>query len=132
VAQTLSVSTTVTADQLAAIDPGPPQVSNGIPLELANLAAPLNAADEIDGLNYTQFFGKIAASLGAAIADAQSNQSVQQGLVTQARDLRLQTSGVSLDAEAIKVLEFQRSYQAVSKMVTILDQLTQTVVNMIQ
>ena len=74
----------------------------------------------------------MAASLGAAISDAQANQTVQQGLVTQARDLRQQTSGVSLDVEAIKCLEFQRSYQAVSKMVTILDQLTQTVVNMIQ
>jgi len=67
-----------------------------------------------------------------AIADAQSNQTTHQELVSQAKDLRQPLSGVSLDAEAIKVLEFQRSYQAVSKMVTILDQLTQTVVNMIQ
>lgn len=132
VAQTLSVPSTMTADQLAAIDPGPPEVSNGIPLKLAGLATPQSAADEIDNGSYTQFFGNMAASLGAAISDAQSQQSVQQGLVTQARDLRQQTSGVSLDVEAIKILEFQRSYQAVSKMVTILDQLTQTVVNMIQ
>ncbi len=131
-AQTLSVSATLTADQLAAIDPGPPEVSNGIPLRLANLATPQSAADEIDRISYTQYFGNIAASLGAAISDAQSNQSTQQQLVTQTQDLRQQSSGVSLDAEAIKILEFQRSYQAVSKMVTILDNLTQTVVNMIQ
>jgi len=132
IAQSLSVSATMTADQLAAIDPGPPEVGNGIPLKLANLSTPQSAADEIDNVSYTQYFGNIAASLGAVISDAQSNQSTQQQLVTQAQDLRQQTSGVSLDAEAIKVLEFQRSYQAVSKMVTILDNLTQTVVNMIQ
>ena len=132
IAKSLSVPATMTADQLAAIDPGPPEVSNGIPLKLANLATPQSAADEIDNTSYTQFFGNIAASVGAAISTAQGNQTTQQALVTQAQDLRQQTSGVSLDAEAIKVLEFQRSYQAVSKMVTILDQLTQTVVNMIQ
>jgi flagellar hook-associated protein 1 FlgK len=128
----LSVSSTMSADQLAAIDPGPPEVGNGIPLKLANLSTPQSTDDEIDNVSYTQFFGNMAASLGAAISNAQSNQGVQQNLVTQAQDLRQQTSGVSLDAEAIKVLEFQRSYQAVSKMITILDQLTQTVVNMIQ
>ena len=132
IAQSLSVLSTTTADQLAAIDPGPPEVSNGIPLKLANLATPQSAADEIDNVSYTQFFGNIAASLGAAISSAQSNQTTQQGLLTQAQTLRQQTSGVSLDSEAIKILEFQRSYQAVSKMVTILDDLTQTVINMIQ
>ena len=132
IAQSLSVPSTLTSDQLAAIDPGPPEVSNGIPLSLANLATPQSAADKIGNVSYTQFYGNMAALLGAAISDAQSNQSTQQGLVTQAQALRQQTSGVSLDVEAIKVLEFQRSYQAVSKMVTILDQLTQTVVDMIQ
>lgn len=132
IAETLSVPSTMTASQLAAIDPGPPEVSNGIPLKLAGLATPQSADDEIDNVSYTQFFGNMAASLGAAISSAQSDQTTQQGIVTQAQNLRQQTSGVSLDSEAIKMLEFQRSYQAVSKMVTMLDQLTQTVINMVQ
>src|SRR5450432_457275 len=132
IAQNLSVDPAMTVDQLAAIDPGPPEVSNGIPLKLANLATPQAAADKIDSVSYAQFFGNMAASLGAAILTAQGNKTTQQGLVTQAQDLRQQTSGVSLDSEAIKILEFQRSYQAVSKLVTMLDQLTQTVINMIQ
>ncbi|MEO8592002.1 MAG: flagellar hook-associated protein FlgK [Candidatus Solibacter sp.] len=131
-AQTLSVDPAMTAGQLAAIDPGPPAVSNGIALKLAGLATPQTAADEIANVSYTQFFGNMAASLGSAISTARADQATQQGLVTQAQDLRQQTSGVSLDSEAIKILEFQRSYQAVSKMVTMLDQLTQTVINMIQ
>ncbi len=132
IAGTLALTPTVTAAQLAAIDPGPPEVSNGIALELANLATPDSAADEIDNVSYTRYFGNIASSLGTAISSAQHSQATQQELLTQTQDLRQQTSGVSLDTEAIKVLEFQRSYQAVSKMVTILDGLTQTVVNMIQ
>lgn len=132
IAGSLSVSSTITASQLAAINPGPPEVSNGIPLELANLSTPQSAADEIDNVSYTQYFGNLAAALGTAITNAQSDQTTAQGLVTQAQDLRQQTSGVSLNAEAIKVLEFQRSYQAVSKVVTMLDSLTQTVIDMIR
>jgi flagellar hook-associated protein 1 FlgK len=130
-AGTLQVDSTVTPDQLAPVDPVS-QVSNGIALRLANLASPQNAADELNGLSYTQFYGNIAATVGAAVSNAQSNQSTQEGIVTQARDLRQQSSGVSLDEEAIKMLQFQQSYTAAAKMVSILDQLSQTVINMIQ
>jgi len=132
IAKSLAVPATMTAGQLAAIAPGPPEVSNGIPLQLAGLATPQTAADEIGSVSFTQFYGNLAATLGSAISGAQNDQTTRQELVTQSQDLRQQTSGVSLDAEAIKVLEFQRSYQAVSKMVTILDNLTQTVINMLQ
>jgi flagellar hook-associated protein 1 len=143
VAQTFAVDPNVTPDQLAAIqpgtpaDPGPPatagtaSVNNGIALQLANLATPQSAADEVNNLSYVQFYGNIAGDLGTAISTAQNNQSVQQGIVTQAQNLRQQSSGVSLDTEAINVLQFQRSYEAASKMVTILDGLTETVINML-
>jgi len=51
-------------DHLAAIDPGPPYVSNGIALRLSDLASPTNAADEIGGSSYAEFYGSIAASVG--------------------------------------------------------------------
>ena len=131
VAQTLTFDSTVQPNQLAAIDPGPPSVSNGTALALANLASPQNAADELDGVSYLQFYGQLAGNFGNAVATAQNNQTVQQGLVTQARSLRQDTSGVSLDAEAISVLQFQRAYQAASKMVSVLDQLTELIMNML-
>lgn len=131
IAKTLTVDPNVTADQLAAIDPGPPEVANGIPLKLANLSAPQNPADQINGVSYTEFYGSIAGNLGQAIASAQTNQTTNQSLVTQARNLRQQASGVDLNQEALKVLQFQRSYDAAAKMVTVIDELTQTVVNMI-
>jgi flagellar hook-associated protein 1 len=143
VAQTLALDPNVTPDQLAAIDPGTPadpgppataatpSVNNGIALALANLATPQDAADELNSLSYVQFYGNIAGNLGTAISTAQNSQTTQQGVVTQAQNLRQQSSGVSLDAEAINVLQLQRSYEAASKMVTILDQLTDTVINML-
>jgi flagellar hook-associated protein 1 FlgK len=130
VARSLTVDPGITAGQLAAIDPGPPQVANGVALHLADLATSSDSNDRIDGMTYTEFFGKTAGALGSAISRAQTNTSNERDLATQARDLRSQTSGVSLDEEAVKVLEFQRSYQAASKMITILDGLLQTVIEM--
>ena len=124
VATTIAVDPTVTAGQLAAIDPGPPEVANGIPLALSQLSSPQDAADQIDGSSYTEFYGTLASRVGSALNDATSQQTVQQSAVAQAQNLRQQSSGVSLDEEAMTVVEFQRAYEANAQLVTILDQLT--------
>ncbi len=132
IAASLSVSSGITPDQLAAIDPGPPEVDNGIPLALASLATPQTAADEINGQSYSEFYGNIAGQLGTVISTAQSQQQSSQETLTQAQSLRQQNSGVDLNQEAIQVLQFQQSYDAASKMVTVLDQVTQDFLDAVQ
>jgi flagellar hook-associated protein 1 FlgK len=131
VAATIAVDPTVTAGQLAAIDPGPPEVANGIPLALSQLSAPQDAADEINGLSFTDFYGNMASGVGSALNDATSQQTVQQTAVAQAQNLRQQASGVNLDDEAMLVVEFQRAYQANAQLVTVLDQLTDDTINIL-
>lgn len=131
VAATLSVDPTVTPDQLAAIDPGPPEVANGIPLALSQLSNPQDAADEINGASFTAFYGNMAARAGSALNNATSQQTVQQSAVAQAQNLRQQSSGVNLDEEAMEVVEFQRAYQANAQLVTVLDQLTLDTINIL-
>jgi flagellar hook-associated protein 1 len=132
VAQTLAVDPAVTSDQLAAISPGPPTVSNGVPLALSQLANPLAAADRLDGVSYSQFYGQLAGRVGGELNEAENGQQVQQSLLAQAKDLRQQYSGVSLDEEAAILIQFQRAYQASSRFITILDQLTQDAINIIR
>ena len=96
------------------------------------MATPQDPADELDNMSYTQFYGNMAAQLGTAISTAQSNQTTSQNAVTQAQTLRQQSSGVDLNQEAIKVLQFQQSYDAASKVVTILDQITQDFLDAVQ
>ena len=132
VAQTLSVATGMTASQLAPIDPGPPAVSNGIPLALAALGNPTQDADRIDSLSYNAFFGQMAANAGSALNSAQTEAQTDQSLVVQARTLRQQTSGVSLDEEAALLIQFQRAYEANSRLITVLDSLTQDTIQMLQ
>jgi len=127
----LAVDPGMTPDQLAAVDPGPPYVSNGTALKLGALGSSVDPADQIGGLGYNEFFGSLAASVGRELASAQDQQDIQTQLVAQARDFRQQISGVSLDQEAVELIQFQRAYQANAKFITVLDQLTQTAINLI-
>ena len=131
VAGTLALDPGVTASKLAAIRPGPPYVSNGIPLQLANLASPQDEADKIDGFSYVEFYGRVAGRVGRLLGDAQQNQDLKTQLVAQARSLRAELSGVSLDEEAIRIVEFQRAYQANAKMVSVLSDLTEVALGLL-
>ena len=65
------------------------------------------------------------------VSNAQQDQTAQQNLLTQAQAQRTSQTGVSLNAEAAKLLQFQQSYQAVGKLVSVIDSLTQTLMNII-
>ena len=60
-----------------------------------------------------------------------SGQTLQQDVVTQAQSLRQQVSGVDLNTEATQLLQLQSSYQAASKMMTVIDNLIQAVIGLI-
>ena len=131
-ARSLTVDPTMDASKLAAIDPGPPTVSNGIALKLAGLSSPTGSADEIDGFSYAEFYGNTAGKVGSQLATARDNSDTQQQVVAQARSLRDQASGVSLDEEAVNLIEYQRAYQATAKMISVLNDLTETTVNLVR
>ena len=130
VAGTLAVDPAMAPGQLAANDPGPPPVSNGIALKLASLDSATGG--QINGLSFTQFFASLVARVGNAASNASTSATAQAQLVTQAKNLRQQLSGVSIDDEAVNLVQLQSSYQAVSKLVTVVDQLTQALINMVQ
>jgi flagellar hook-associated protein 1 FlgK len=87
---------------------------------------------QINGLGFTQFFGSLVSQVGTAAQNADTGVTAQQSLVAQAKTLRQQLSGVSLDEEAIALVQLQRSYQAASRMVSVVDQLMQSVLDMVQ
>jgi flagellar hook-associated protein 1 len=130
-AATMAVNPAITADQLAANSPGPPAQSNGIALELSQLANPEDAADMINGESFTEFYGGMAAQVGNDLSFATNEQQVQQSAVAQAQNLRQQQCGVDLNEEAMKVVQFQRAYEASARLITILDQLTEDTINIL-
>lgn len=125
-ASTISVNSLMTSDQIAAASANAPG-GNGNAIAVADLAnQPL-----VNGVTFTQAFANLTAQVGSDTANVQQNQTEDQDLVTQAQQQRQQSSGVSLDTEAAKLLQFQQSYQAVGQMVSVLNSLTQTLMNIL-
>ena len=118
--------TGITADQLAAALPSAPG-GNGNALNLVALAN----STAVGGMTFTQAYSGLASQVGQSLDIATEDQTTQQDLLDQARTTRSNTEGVSLDTEAIKMLEYQRSYQATAHMVTILNGLTQNLIDML-
>jgi flagellar hook-associated protein 1 len=131
VAQTLTVNPSISGSQLAAIQPGPPEVANGIALALAGLSNPTDPADEINGESFTAYYADIASSVGTALNQATDQQTAQQSALAQAENLRQQASGVNLDQEAVNMVQFQKAYDANSRFVTVIDTITADIINMI-
>lgn len=131
VARSLVVNPKATPAALASVDPAT-GVANGIPLVLSQLANPTGSEDKIDGKSYTEFYGDMASRTGYALSAAKSRQQVQQSAVAQAQNLRQQSSGVNLDEEAMTLVQYQRAYEANSRMITVLNSLTQTVIDLLR
>ena len=130
IAGTLAVSPGITGSQLAAANPGPPPVANGAALTLASLDS--TNPGPIGGQGFTQYFASLTSAVGNAANNANTAASSQSQLVAQAKSLQQQVSGVSLDEEAIRLVQLQSSYQAASKVVTVIDELTTSLMSMVQ
>ena len=131
-ARTLTLDSSVRPDQLALATGGATPEANGIANQLAALPGSGNAADQIGGLSAQDLFGTIAASIGQQLADARNAAAADQTTLTAAQANRQQSSGVSLDEEAVSITAYQRSYEASARVVSILAQLTDDEVNLIK
>jgi flagellar hook-associated protein 1 FlgK len=131
IAATLSVSSAITADQLAPVSIGPPTVANGAAARLAALGNPTNPDDLVNGQSITALYSSIATNVGTQSSNASSAQTSQSQLVTQAQNLVTQMSGVSLDDQAAVMLQFQRGYDAASRLVSIIDQMNEDLISMV-
>jgi flagellar hook-associated protein 1 FlgK len=68
--------------------------------------------------------------IGLQASHAQANRDASATLVAHLRDRRDQVSGVSLDEEASNMIRYQRAYQAAARMITVIDQMIETLLNM--
>ena len=125
-ASTIAV-TNITPDQIAAAAAGS-LGGNGNAVALALLAN----SPAVNGFTFTQFYGNLGSRIGNDVAAAGQDQQQAQDQLTQTQAQRSAQSGVSLNEEATKLLQFQQAYQAAGKLISVLDSLTQTTIDMIR
>jgi flagellar hook-associated protein 1 FlgK len=82
------------------------------------------------GLSVSDAYANLLANMGVRVQSAKVSTDLSSSLADQAKAAQTGDSGVNLDEEAAKLIQFQQSYQAAAKMLqvaqTIFDQLLQT------
>jgi len=126
-----AISLSLTGITAAQIASGDATSINGAALELTNFDSPSNALDMVNGLSFAAYYGSIASRAGSDAANAAADLAMQQDLTTQAQNQRADVSGVSLNDQAAQLLSLQQAYQATARIITVLDNLCQTAVNLI-
>jgi flagellar hook-associated protein 1 FlgK len=125
-AGTLRVNALTTTD-VAAADGSAPG-GNGNAITLASLAH----AKELNGFSYTEAYGNLVGRVGRDLAAAKGDVDTRSALVSQAKSFRAQSSEVSLDEEAAKLLAFQKSYEASAKLVNALNDMTDSILALLR
>lgn len=84
----------------------------------------------IMGQNPLEFYSGLVARLGNDLAQARSEEEASQLVLRQLESQRASISGVSLDEEAANLIRYQRAFEAAARVVSIVDDLMQSVINL--
>jgi flagellar hook-associated protein 1 FlgK len=82
--------------------------------------------------NFEEFYQKTISEMAINTSYAASRSSSQQELTNFIEGQRLAVSEVSLDEEMINMVQFQQSYNASAKMITVIDDMLTTLINMVR
>ena len=93
----------------------PPPTDNGNALALAGL----RDEDVVDGHTITDAYASAMARVGVRVQGARTAAEISAGVAEAAEQQRAAKSGVNLDEEAARLIQFQQSYQAAAKVLQV-------------
>jgi flagellar hook-associated protein 1 len=129
-AASLRVASGLTPSNLKASDGGA-AADNTLALAVSQLTGrhfSTAGGDLIDG-TFGQFYGGVVSGFGRTVAGAEGRLRDQDGIEELVRLQRQAVSGVSLDEEMTDLMKYQRAFQASSRVINVIDELLDVVVN---
>ncbi|HTS87721.1 MAG TPA: flagellar hook-associated protein FlgK [Gemmatimonadales bacterium] len=129
-AGTIGLSTQVqsSANNIAA-GQGGGAADNAIALAIGQLQT--NGVASFNGQTIASQYQGMVSQLGVLVQSATQQQTAQQAVVSQIDTQRQSVSGVSIDEEMTHVIAQQNAYSAAAKLVSIADQMMQSVLDMV-
>jgi flagellar hook-associated protein 1 len=79
---------------------------------------------------FDDFYTSKVGQVGVMNQKATANLDSQKNIVDQIKNVRESISGVSLDEEAQKMIEYQKSYEASARIIRMADEMFETVLNL--
>ena len=84
----------------------------------------------VGGQTPTDYYSNIVFQVGNDVSNDTAELSTSQSILTQLQDQRNSISGVSLDEEASNMVQYQRAYDAAANVVTTINDMLYTAINM--
>ena len=132
-ARTLIVNPDISVATLALTSTTPNYDPQGIPgqlLQLSTSDAPPNGLQP-EALNYTDFLSGIGRELAVQRNGISTSEAVHTQLLEQSRTIRERASGVTLEEEAVALLQWQRSFESIARLISVLDEMIDTTLNIV-
>lgn len=106
--------------------------ADGSPGNGGNLTGLLgvNTQAVVSSQTVTDFYSRLVGGIGSNVQQTKIALEAQQITMRQLEDKRAAYSGVSLDEEAANMIRFQRAFQAAARVISVIDELTNTAVNL--
>jgi flagellar hook-associated protein 1 FlgK len=128
-------ATLTSADKVAASGTGTGPGNSDVATAMANLRTQMVTITDPSGATISTdsiggFFNETIGNLATATKYAEDDATVQKTLATNSNARRTAVSGVSTDEELVSVIQHQHSYQAAARLVSVVDEMTQTLVNL--
>lgn len=79
---------------------------------------------------FDDFYNSMVGTLAVTVSKANQESEHQKNIVSQLNNVRESISGVSLDEEAVKMIEFQKAFDASARVIRTADEMFDTVLNL--
>ena len=89
-----------------------------------------NADGTTETTKFGDFYGEAVGHVATMTQHAQDDATVQHTLASNADTRRQSVSGVNTDEELIKVIQAQHAYQGAARLVSVIDEMMDTLVNL--
>jgi flagellar hook-associated protein 1 len=108
----------------------------GAPGDGSNASAIANLQNTLFTLNgttatFSDFYSSLTSKVGSDVQTTNSNYSSQSATATACQNQLDSYSGVSVDEEQTKLILYQNAYAAAAKLMTVLDNMMQDLLNMV-
>lgn len=133
-AANISVNAAVAGDpRLIVASPlGQPGQSGTVAGAIANLLTDTNSTAGTRSGSFSSIFSSMLSDAGEYIQSAENDLETQAAVLSQAIAQRDAVSGVSLDEEAINLLQYQKSFEAAARFIKVADEMTQMILSLAQ
>ncbi len=102
---------------------------NTIAIGIANLQS---AATMAGSSTFDEYYSSLVGRVGADVQAADFNETHQSTMVQNLEQYRQEVSGVSLDEEMVKLIQFQQAYNAAAKLITTADDMMDALMGMVR